>query len=105
MPVEGELRNPGRPHLFFHVRPHRIGALRQDPITLIKHFVEDGYALVRLANLIRVGVHQDPTDVSVLPLLDDAVVFPAHVLDGLIDSRQQRFNPTEEIRGIHERPC
>ena len=102
--VESELGDPSRPHVLLHIRPHRIGALSQDPITLIEHLVEDGHALVRLANLIRIGIHQDPADISVLPFLDDAVVLPAHILDGLINSGQQRFNPAKEILGIHERP-
>ena len=103
MTVKGELRNPSSPHLLLHVRPHRVGALSQDPVTFIEHLVEDGHALIGLANLVRVGVHQDPADISVLPILDDAVVLPTHVLDGLVDSGQQRFNPTEEILGTHER--
>ena len=61
--VDGELRDrPVLAHHRFHVGPHGVGALGDDPVALVEDLVEDLDALVGQADLVGVGIHQRPAD-------------------------------------------
>jgi hypothetical protein len=73
------------------VDPRGVGPLRERGRALVEHLVEDLDALVGLADLVGVGVAQQPPAVGGLPGGDDLVVLAADVLRGLADLRQQRL--------------
>ena len=97
--VDGELRDPVRPHLLLEVRPHRVGALGQDPVALVEDLVEDLDALVGQADLVGVGVHQRPAHLGALPVLQRRVELTADVLDRLLHRGQHRLQEGEDGRG------
>src|SRR5450755_1718032 len=78
-------------HQLLEVGPDAVGALGQHAVAAVEHLVEDLDALVRDADLIGVRVHQRPPHFGCVPVLDDRVQLAAHVLDGLADRWQQRF--------------
>ena len=103
--VDGELRDGLLAQHPLHVRPHRVGALGDDPVALVEHLVEDLDALVGQADLVGVGVHQRPADGlatgllgagTAVPVLDRGVQLAADVLDRLGDSRQVRLEELED---------
>lgn len=89
MTVQGERRDVAGAHEVGEIRPDGESAFGQDPVVLVEHLVEDRQTLVGLAHLVGVGVHEGPPHLGRLPRLDDAVLLPAHVLDGLADACQQ----------------
>ena len=94
--VDGELRDPFGAHDRLEVRPHRVGALGQDPVALVEHLVEDLDALVGQADLVGVGVHQRPADVDLVPVLAGRVELPTDVLDRLLHGRQLGLQARED---------
>ena len=94
--VQGELRDALLPHQLLQVGPDRVRALGEDPVPLVQHLVQDRHALVGQTHLVRVRVHQAPTDLDCVPVLADAVQLTADVLDRLADTGEQRFQPLEQ---------
>ena len=94
--VHRELRNPVLTHHRLHVGPDRVGPFCEHTLALVEDLVEDLHTLVRQAHLVRVGVHQRPTDVGLVPRLLDGVEFAADVLDGLAHSRQMWLERRED---------
>ena len=74
-------KNPFTPHQSFHVWPNRIGALGEHPVGFIEHFIEDLMALVGQPDLVGIGIHQGPTDVSLVPVTLRGVQLTPNVLD------------------------
>ena len=94
--VHRELRDAVLAHHRLHVGPHRVGPFCEQTLALVEDLVEDLHTLVRQAHLVRVGVHQHPTDVGLVPRLLDGVEFAADVLDGLAHSPQMRLERGED---------
>jgi len=91
-------------HGGLHVRPHRVGALGQDPVPLVEHLVEDLHALVGQPDLVGVGVHQRPPHLGALPRLLRGVQLTADVLDRLLHRGQQWLEQREHaLRGSRGR--
>ncbi len=99
--VDGELRDAVLAHQRFEVRPDAVGALGQHALALVEHLVEDHDALVGQADLVGVGVHQRPTDVAGVPVLDGRVELAADVLDRLLDVREEGLQAWEDRFDSH----
>ena len=87
--VHGELRDFAVPHQLFHVGPDAVGALGQHTRLLVQDLVQDGDALVGLADLIRVGVEQGPADIGLIPCLDGGIHLAPDILHRLANLGQQ----------------
>ncbi|MPM52592.1 hypothetical protein SDC9_99352 [bioreactor metagenome] len=86
------------PHQGFHVGPDREDPLGADPAGLIEHLVEDCVALVGLAHLVGVRVHQHPVHIGISPRRGDGVELAAHILDGLGHVGQQGLDAAVDGR-------
>ena len=94
--VDGELRDVVLAQQRLEVRPDGVGPLGQGVGTLVEDLVQDLDALVRQPDLVRVRVHQRPAHARGVPVLRTGVELAAHVLDRLLDLREQRLEPAED---------
>ncbi len=99
--VHGELGHVVLAHQLFEVGPDAVRALREDALALVEYLVEDHDALVGEPDLVGIGVHQGPADVTAVPVLDGGVQLTADVLDGLLHMREQSFELWEDRCGRH----
>jgi hypothetical protein len=99
--VHGEMRHGMLAHQRLEVRPHRVAALGEHSGPLVEDLVEDHDALIRQADLVRVGVQQRPAHVTGVPVLDGRVQLAADVLDRLLDARQERLESREDRLDRH----
>ncbi len=101
--LQRELRQAVLTHLHGEVRPHRERALGDHPVTLVEDFVQDREALVRLAHLVGVGVHQCPAHLGSSEVLAERVHFTAGVLHRLGHLGEQWLQP--RVEGRHGVGC
>ena len=91
--IDGELRDRSllvaSAHDGFHVWPHGVRPLGDDPIALVEHFIEDLDTLIRQPDLIGVWVHKGPSNGvavgSAIPVFKAGVEFATDILDRLLD--------------------
>ena len=100
--VDGELRDAVRPHELFQVGPDAVGALGEHARLLVQHLVEDGDALVGLADLVRVRVEQRPPDIGLIPHLNGGIHLTPDILHWLAHQRQQGLQLREDGLDRHE---
>jgi hypothetical protein len=101
--LEREGRDAALAHPLLEVDPRCVGALRERRRTRVEDLVEDLDALVRLADLVGVGVAEEPAHVHAPPVPHDHVVLAADVLGGLADIREQRLEDLEDRGGVGAR--
>ena len=97
--VDGELRDAVLAHEGLEVGPYGVRALAEHAGLLIEHLVENLDALVGGPDLVGIGVHQRPVDISLVPLGRDGVHLAADVLNGLLDQGEQRLQGREDRVG------
>jgi hypothetical protein len=100
--VDREERDPVPSHEGLEVDPRGIGALGQGVGSFVEDLVEDLQALVRKADLVGVGVGQQPRDPPGVVRGTDGAVLEADVAGRLLDLRQQRFEAGPEV--VHDPP-
>ena len=96
--LERERRDAALAHPLLEVDPRRVAALGERRRTGVEDLVEDLDALVRLADLVGVGVAEEPAHVRAGPVVHHHVVLAADVLRGLAHVGQQRLEDLEDRR-------
>jgi len=99
MTLQAQQRQSHRAHPLLKVGPNREDPLGQHPVDLVQYLVENRLALVRLAHLVGVRVHQHPVQIGVCPILGHRIQFAADILDRLGHLREQRLQPVEQRIG------
>src|SRR5215207_427793 len=97
--IQRELWHAVLAHQRLHVGPYRVRPLGKDPVLLVENLVQDRDALIGQPYLVRIRIAEAPAHLDRLPVLRHAVQFPAHVLDGFADPREQRFEAREYRSG------
>ena len=97
--LEGEQGHPGRPHGRLHVHPRGVGPLGHRVVPLVEDLVEDLQPLVGQADLVGVGIDEQPRHRRVVVLGDLGSQFSADVAGRLGDLGQQGFHTWPE--GLH----
>ena len=99
MLLDAEEGHAGRPHGGLHVDPGGVGPLGQRVGTLVEDLVEDLQTLVGQADLVGVGVDQEPGHPPGPVLGVHGPLLAADVAGGLGDAGQQALDPRPE--GLH----
>ncbi len=97
--LDREERDPGRAHGRLHVHPRGVGALGRRVGTLVEDLVEDLQPLVGQADLVGVGVDQQPGHDVGAVLRCECAQLAADVAGRLGDLGQQRLDLWPE--GLH----
>ncbi len=100
MGVDGEQRYAGAAELAVEVEPRRVRAFGDGIVALVQNFVEDLEPLVGEADLVGVGVSEQPRHCAPVGQLvvpgGDGTVFTTDVSSRLLHPGQERFDPRPE---------
>ena len=99
MVLKGEERDVGRPHGRLHVHPGGVGPLGNGIVSLVEDLVEDLQTLVGQADLVGVGIDEQPRDRSVGVLGDLGSQFSTDIAGRLGDLGQEGLHTGPE--GLH----
>ena len=95
--VDREQRHRGAPHLGRHVQPGRVGAFGERIVAFVEDLVQDLEPLVGQADLVGVGIDEEPGG-EVWPMLrPEAPPLHPDVPSGLLDPGQEGFHPWPEV--------
>ena len=97
--LEREQGQPGAAHGRLHVHPGGVGPLGHGVVPLVEDLVEDLEPLVGQADLVRVGIDQQPRGRALVVLGHLGAELPADVAGRLLDLGQEGLNPWPE--GLH----
>ena len=95
--VDREQRHPAGPQLALEVDPGRVGALGDGIVAFVEDLVEDLQPLVGEADLVGVGVQQQPGDLVGPVLRPQAASLHPDVAGGLLHPGQERFDPRPQV--------
>ena len=94
--VHREQRDSPLSHQFLEVDPGRVGTLGDGVGALIQDLVEDLQALIGQADLVHIGVGQEPGHFAVTVLGRRCPVLAPDVAGWFAHPRQERFEPRPE---------
>ena len=95
--VDREEWHRGAPHLGRHVQPGRVGAFGERIVAFVEDLVQDLEPLVGQADLVGVGIDEEPGGEIGPMLRPEAPPLHPDVPSGLLDLGQEGFHPWPEV--------
>ena len=89
--LQREKRHIRPAHLLLHVAPRGKYPFAPHAVHGVHHAVQDPHTQIGHTDLIGVGEAERDAGIHVLPVLDDSVVFPAHIACRLLHTGQNAF--------------
>ena len=96
MRVDREERNASLAHQGFEVDPRRVRTLGNGVGALIQDLVQDLQPLIGQADLVHIGIREQPGDFALTVTRLDGPVLAPDVAGWFAHPRQQRFDPRPE---------